>query len=147
MRYCNITCKHLEGQVKVFRSDGNNWVRPRSDSDRMQTTFWGVPDNKSQNTLLFCCLWPKTESTPDQMDVMWVQNMSWGCSAATIKPRNSRLSETCPPLKEIPDEGARRRRNYFFNPSDLLFRHLWPNNESAPDQIDVMWGWDMLGDT
>ena len=29
--------------------------------------------------------------------------MSWGCSATTIKPRRSRPSETCPPLKEIPD--------------------------------------------
>ena len=35
--------------------------------------------------------------------------LSWDCSAITIKPRRSRPSETCPPLKEIPDEGARRR--------------------------------------
>ena len=44
--------------------------------------------------------------------------MSWGCSATTIKPRRSRPSETCPPLKEIPDEGVCRRRK----------KNLTPNN-------------------
>jgi hypothetical protein len=33
---------------------------------------------KPQNTLLFHHLWPKTESTPDQIDVMWVQGMPGG---------------------------------------------------------------------
>ena len=71
-------------------------------------------------------------------------NMSWGCSTVTIKPRRSRPSETCPPLKEIPDEVARRRRFFFLlNPNNRFFRHLWSNTESAPDQIDVMWAWDM----
>ncbi len=30
---------YLEEQVTVFRSDGNDWVRTRS--ERIQTTFWG----------------------------------------------------------------------------------------------------------
>ena len=92
----------------------------------------------------FCHLWSKTKSAPDQMDVMWAWSMSWRCSVITIKPRHSRPSETCPPLKEIPDEGVRRRRKKsFLTPNNLLFRHLWSNAESAPDQMYMMWVWDM----
>ena len=56
---------------------------------------------------------------------MWVQSMSWRCSVITIKPRHSRPSETCPPLKKIPDEGARRRRK----------KNLTPNNPKCIHDI------------
>ena len=42
---------HLEGQVTVFRSDVNDWVRPRSDG--IQPTFLGVSNNEFENTPFF----------------------------------------------------------------------------------------------
>ena len=39
---------HLEGQATVFRSDVNDWVRPRNDD--VQPTFGGAPDSNPQNT-------------------------------------------------------------------------------------------------
>ena len=72
------------------------------------------------------------------MDVMWVWSMSWGCSAATIKPRHSRPSETCPPLKEIPDEGARRRRNCFFLTQIIYFFVI---SDPILSPLQTRWTW------
>ena len=69
------------------------------------------------------------------------------CIFDTFKPRHSRPSETCPPLKESPGEGARRRRNLlkkilknndFSSEKKLFFIYVAMKTVSAQGPIDAI---------
>ena len=72
----NRVSDHLEVQSTVIRSsDNNDWVHPLSHG--VQIIFWWswatIPENPISHHL-----WSKTESSPDQTDVMWMQGVSGG---------------------------------------------------------------------